>query len=454
MSLTKYSQGSLRELIAVSFPLMLTSFSVLFMVFCDRWMLAHYSVEAHNAAVGAATTGWTFIFGGMVVANISEVFVAQYNGACAFKRLGEPVWQMIWFSVMTLFFFVPLSIWGVHFIYGDSVNSVLEREYFHYMVLFGPFYCLNSALSGFFIGQGKLKLITILVVIANLFNITFDWILIFGLKGWIEPMGVKGAAIATSLAMIFQCGVLGGIFLNKSNRLNFGTGAWEFLFKPFMECLKIGMPLAIFMVAELLAFAVYYAMMKDMGLVYITIAGICQSMLILFLFFSDGLNKAIAILVGNLIGSKGLENVPKLMQAGLKLNFLFLVILISTFTFCMPLIIDQFLPHADPLFVSGIRGSLEMCLILISFYLFFEGIRMQFAGVLMAAGDTRFLLITGSLSVWVLMVIPIYLFVVIGNASIETAVVIEVVYSAIAGLLYFYRTKQGKWQTLLISIDG
>src|ERR1700733_10256390 len=97
MALTKYPSGSFRELVSIAFPLMLSSFSVLTMVFADRWLLAHYSMEAHNAAVTATTTGWAFIFGWIVLGNITEVFVAQYNGAGLSKRLGEPVWQMLWF---------------------------------------------------------------------------------------------------------------------------------------------------------------------------------------------------------------------------------------------------------------------------------------------------------------------------------------------------------------------
>ena len=451
MSLTKYEEGSFRELLSMSCPLMFASLSVMMMTFFDRWFLAHHSTDAHNAAVGATTLGWAFIFGGISLANVAEVFVAQYNGAKIRHRLGEPVWQMIWFSLFSLLFFIPLSVWGTEFIYGHGSSSALERDYFGCMVLFGPFYCLNGALSGFFIGQGKTRLVTILMVVANVFNVLLDWALIFGVDSWIPAMGVKGAAIATSMAVVFQCIVLGCIFFNAKNRQECGTSNFHFKGKVLWDCLRIGFPISIFMVSEVLAFAAYYALMKNMGAFHITVTGICQTILILFLFFPEGINKATAAIVGNMIGAGRSHLVNQTMKAGLFLNGMFLVALLSVFVLCMPLIIGQFLPLADPLFIVEIEGSLGTCLILVAFYLFFEGIRMQYAGVLMAAGDSIFLFLTGALSVWVVMLLPIYFFVVLQGASVEAAVSIVVLYSIILSVIYFIRVQRGKWRSLSIS---
>ena len=163
MSLTKYPAGSFRELITIAFPLMLSSLSVMTMVFADRWLLAHHSVEAHNAAVTSMTTGWAFIFGWIVLANISEVFTAQYNGAGLGSRLGEPIWQMIWLSLGSILFFWPMAYWGSEIFFGNSYNSVMERGYFQTMIFFGPFYPLYASLCGYFIGQGKTSMVTCLL---------------------------------------------------------------------------------------------------------------------------------------------------------------------------------------------------------------------------------------------------------------------------------------------------
>lgn len=453
MSLTKYPGGSLRELMTIAFPLMLSALSVLTMVFSDRWLLAHYSVDAHNAAVTATTTGWAFIFGWIVLANISEVFVAQYNGAGLGSRLGEPIWQMIWLSLGSVLFFWPLSYWGPEIFFGNSYNALMEREYFRTMTFFGPFYPLYATLCGYFIGQVKTRMVTILVVVANIVNIICDFILIFGVEGWIEPMGVNGAAIATSIATLFQAVVLGCVFLNKKNREEHGTNRWQLQISKLKECLKIGLPSAVFSVLQVLAFAVYYTLMREMGPEYITVAGICQAIFLLFFFFAEGLNKATATIVGNMIGAGQTHLVHKVIRSGLKLNVIFLGVLLTTIYTMRSVIIREFLPHADPAFIETIRGTLEVCLLLVAIEIFFEGIRYQFAAVLTASGDTFFMLMMGFSLVWVSMVLPVYYFITIMEGSMELSLTILVIYNAIGAVVYYWRISTGRWSNIVISAD-
>src|SRR5437016_5655252 len=99
--LTKYPVGSARELWAIAFPLMLTALSGSLMIFVDRLILSHYSTEAMNAVATIGTTCMIFIYGAIGISSIAEVFVGQYNGSKQKSKMGEPAWQMIWFSLMT-----------------------------------------------------------------------------------------------------------------------------------------------------------------------------------------------------------------------------------------------------------------------------------------------------------------------------------------------------------------
>lgn len=453
MGLTKYPEGSIRELWTLSFPLMLSSFSILSMIFADRWLLAHYSTDAHNAAVTATTLGWAFIFGWVALANIAEVFVAQYNGAGLKSRLGEPIWQMLWLSLASWLFFYPLSNWGTELFFGSEALNALERDYFSQMLLFGPFYPACAALCGFFIGQGKTRLVTLVVIFANIANIIFDQILIFGIEGWVPSLGVKGAAIATSLSTILQVIILSFAFFSKTHRCLHGTLLWHPKLKIIWDCLRIGFPNAIFFVCEILAFAVYYAFMKKMGNQYITIVGICQTMIILCSFFSEGINKATAAIVGNFIGAGRSFLVPRVIMAGFKLNAFFFIAIFIGFYFSVPLIIQEFLPTAETSFIAEIQPTLQICLLWMAVYLFFDGLRFQFSGILTAAGDTVFLFFAGTLLVWSFMVAPVYLLVVEGKASVVTACLICVIYSILTSALYFWRIYQGKWSQIVISSE-
>lgn len=442
MSLTKHKEGSLRELCAIAFPLMLSSLSVLAMVFADRWFLAHFSSDAHNVAVSAMTFAWGFIFSWMSLGGITEVFVSQYHGAGLHHKTGEPVWQMIWLSLFSTLFFLPFSFWGVNLFYENTPEFQFEREYFRIMLMFGPFYVLYASLCGFFVGRGKTTLITFVVIAANCFNILLDRTLIFGIENVIPSLGVKGAAIATNIAAIFQSLILGCVFLNKNNRQKYGTSSWKLNFSIMRSCIRIGLPTSLFIAAELLAYGCYYLIMKEKGVMYITVAGICQTMFLLCFFFAEGLHKATIAIVGNLIGAGRSFLISNVMKSAFLLNMFFLVAIISLFTFGRPLIIEQLLPLADPLFIEAIQNSLTISLVLISLHLFFEGIRLQFAGVLIASGDTIFHLICGISLIWLLMWFPVYLSIGKGNFPVETGSLFCASYSLIACMIYFLRIRK------------
>jgi MATE family multidrug resistance protein len=454
MALTHYPEGSLRELAKLSLPLMLSSLSVLFMIFVDRLFLANYSTQALNAVANAMTLGWAFVYSWMILTSIGEVFVAQYNGAGQKQNLGEPIWQMIWLSAFSLFFFVPIGIWGTSWIYGNSPDQEMEKEYFKWMIFFGPSFPLYGALCGFFIGQGKTTLVTCVAIIANLVNVCLDFLLIFGLEGYLEPLGVTGAAIATSGSSVFQSLILGAVFLNQKNREEFGTNQYALQLKSLWQCIKIGTPNAVFVSIELLGWASFYFMMTLVGEHYITVAGINQSVVILLYFFAEGVSKAASTISGNLIGAQRSFAIPKVLLSGVRLHLLFFLLLALLFFFSSDWIIVQFLPTVESHQLASLQGSLKTTLFFMCLYILFEGIRLLFAGILTAAGDTLFLLVVGSLSVWVFLVLPVYFFIVHIQWPVEAASFICVLYSLTACILYVWRFTTGKWKTISIIAES
>lgn len=448
MALTKHKQGSIRELWCIAWPLMLSSLSVLSMIFVDRWLLAHYSTASLNAAVNATTLGWTFLLSWMVMTSIAEVFVAQYNGANETDKLGKPVWQMIWLSLLSILFFAPLSIWGPELIYGSSADRSMERDYFRWMLFFGPSYPIYSALCGFFIGQGKTGLVTSVAIITNIINAVLDLILIFGIEGYVPAYGIKGAAIATSLSAVCQAIILGSVFLSKHNQQNHGTGDYRLDWGLMRQCLKIGTPNACFIVLELSGWALFYTMMTSLSESHITIAGICQSILILFSFFGDGLNKAVIAIAGNFIGSNQPHYVKNLLKSGFKLHAIFFLLTLVVMFIFGDIFMEQFLPNTTDELYAELRDPLWICLLGSLVYLLMEGLRMLFGGALTAAGDTFFLLISGSLTIWLLMVAPVYFLIVKSEDTIEKAILIWVVYAASLCAIYGWRFAQGKWKDI------
>jgi MATE family multidrug resistance protein len=444
-SLTKHPEGSIRELWNISLPLMISSLASLFMIFTDRIFLAHYSVEALNASVNAGTLAWALMAGVGMITAMSEVFVAQYNGAKHYKRLGIPVWQMIWFALFSFAFFLPMAVWGASLIFGGDRYAQLEIQYFRLLMLFGPSYALMMAFSGFFIGRGKTKALIWLAIVANLINIGLDWILIFGVPGIVPEMGIQGAAIATCLGYLFESAILGYLFLKKENREQFGAAYWRLNWQEMKKCCRIGFPQGIFYALEVFGWAIFFWMMTSLGEKHITISSICQSFTILLSFFCDGLSRGSAAVAGNFIGSQRYSLVPKVLRSGLLLLTFFSIgtALILAFD-PIDTVRLLFLHDPDP----AIQASLKACLIFAFTYVFFDGIRWVFSGLLIAAGDTLFLLIAGSFSVWIFLLAPLYFVVVRQNLEIEYAWGLTVLYAALFFLIYWARFKQGAWKKI------
>ncbi len=457
MRTNEIQTGSLKELWSLSYPLMISFLSLFTMVFVDRIFLSFYSTDALNAATSAGTLSWSIILGFSTLAGLSEVFVAQYNGAKQYHRLGEPIWQMIWFSLMTYLFFIPMGILGPKLLYGPLSPTNYEHQFFRYTMFVSPFPVLLSALTAFFVGQGKTSVIKWLGLLGNIINILFDWLLIFGVKGFLPAMGVKGASLATLIGIGVQIIVLLILFLKKDNRLHFGALNWKFNIELFLGCIKIGLPPAIFAFIELFGWSLFYTMMTMVSHTHILVSSICQSILLLFVFFGLGLEKGSAVVAGNLLGANKAENISKLFQSGLKLLSVFSVFIFLFFCIFPDFLVNLFLnnsglessislTHFSKEYLDSLRIHIKQGLWFIAIYMILEDARWFINGILTAAGDTLFLMIAGACCVWLFLLLPTYLFVVKAKGSIQLAFFIWVVYSFISMVVFYLRFKLGKWK--------
>ncbi len=451
-ALSKHPEGSLRQLWSISLPLMISTLASLFMIFTDRIFLAHYSFNAFNAATTSGTIAWAFMAGFSMITAMSEVFVAQYNGAKLFEKLGTPVWQMIWVSLFSFAFFIPMGLWGGSVIFSGDLYADLEISYFRWLMFFGPSVALMTAFSGFFIGRGKTSVLIWLAIGANAINIALDWALIFGIPGILPEFGIEGAAIATCIGYFFQAAILALLFFRKLNRDQFGTNRWRLNWPEMKKCFRVGVPQGVFCTLEIIGWALFYWLMTRISEHHITISSICQSFVILFSFFYDGLSRGASAVAGNLIGAGKHHLVSKVLRGGVSLLALF------SLTTAIFLVIDPkdttqllFFHHLDSAAVTvspQFESGLATCLIYSFVFLFFEGCRWLLSGLLVAAGDTLFLLIAGPLTVWVFLILPIYLFVVRWSLPVEFAWLLTVVYSLLGLAIYWIRFRQGAWQKI------
>jgi len=456
MSTNVIREGSLGQLWKISSSLMVSFFSMVAMIFCDRLYLANYSSSALNAAVSAGTLWWATTFSVVTLCSMAEVFVAQYNGAKKYKMLGQPVWQMIWLALFSCVFFFLLGTIGNDFLYQTGLFNADEVSYFKWNNFFAPSFALLAAISAFFIGQGKTRIIQWMAILGNAINILLDPLFIFGLDGWVPEMGLKGAAIATGLGIMIQVAILGTLFLSKKNQVDFGTSYWKFNSQAFWKCVKVGLPPGTFFFLELSAWAIFYKMMERIGPIHIIVCSVTQSILILLLFFAMAIEKGAAAVTGNLIGAKLYHEVKRVFKSGIILTLLFGVVLVLVLIGGADFMIDWFFRNPaslegnivlTPELMLNTKLTIKFALATLVIYLTFENIRYMLSGILTSAGDTIFLMIAGVLSIWVFLLLPTYFFIVLPQARIEIAFYIWIFYSGLAMTILYWRFKKNRWRT-------
>ncbi len=449
---TMFNKGSLGELWKISYPMMINFLSLCAMLFVDRIFLSFYSKECLTASVTSGTLSWAFITAILTLAAMSEVFVSQFNGAGKNKELGRPVWQMLWLCLFSFGFFIPVGLILAPIIFPIATLP-LEHSYFSFFMFTGPFFCFNSALAGFFIGRGHPKIIQWMAVVGNLVNVVLAPIFIFGIAGVFPSLGIMGAAYATFIGSVVQCFVVFLYFINKKHDAMFNTRNYQFDKKLFLSCLKIGIPPAVFVSLELVGWTIFYLMMKGISETHIFVAGVLQSILILFLFVGWGIEKGCVALTGNFIGQKKNYLVNNVFLSSLKLLSIFSILLATLlFAFCDPIIHWFFNDHSLSLeSIAETKTTIKTSLFFLFFIIVIENIRYALNGILTAAGDTLFLLLAGTASLWIFCFIPTYFFIYLPKSSVIYAYAIQVFYASAALLIVYLRFAQGKWKNLSIT---
>jgi MATE family multidrug resistance protein len=445
--LTRHPEGSIQELWAISFPLMLSVLSISMMTFVDRLMLSKYDIRAMNAAVVAGFVFNVFQYGAIGIAAITEVFVGQFNGAKEYRRMGESVWQMIWFSLMTSVVFIPLALFGGAILIPNPEYIKDGIPFFRWLMIFGPAFPLVTTLSSFFIGRGQVKPVMVSTILSNLLNVILDFILIFGVGEIIPAMGASGAAIATGASQVVQVVILFTIFLSPQYKEIYGTHGWIFKPKVFIQAVKIGLPTALSSVIELTAWSFLSQILTTVSEAHITIFSIGDSFFNLFAFGFWGLQKGITTVAANYLGANRDEIVGLCLRSGIKIIIGLMLLFTVPLLLFPEILVQQFLTPEDSLLNEDLISYAVIATRWLWFYFLLDAIAWLFWGVLTAGGDTKFVMMRSGISVWCFAIVPTYFMVTYMDGSPIVVWVLCTLYAALNTISYFLRYRSKRWNS-------
>lgn len=299
-------------MLTLALPITLQSFITSSLNLVDNLMIGKLGEEA-IAAVGLANQ-YFFIFT-LCLSGINagaSVFMSQYWG----KKDVKSIKKVLGLD-LSIGFIASIVFGGAALIFAESIMGVLSRDIMvielgsQYLRIIGITFIFTNFTQGFSSAlrsseQPKTPMYASLIgVICNAF---LNWVFIFGNLG-AKPMGVAGAALATSIARALEIAYIIYMIYVKNNIV---ASKIKELFAFDFSFVKTYFNTSISVIAnELLwslgmtAFSIAYAQIGTSAVATMQIATTLNNM---FMVLCIGLASAAAIMVGNKIGANE-ENV-------------------------------------------------------------------------------------------------------------------------------------------------
>ncbi len=332
----------------------------------------------------------------------------------------------------------------------------LEIDYFVILMFGGAALPLNGALSSFFSGRGKTRVVMWGNVAGNAANAALAYVLIFGKLGFPE-MGIRGAGIATAITAFIPPIYWACIFLAPRYQQSYQTRkAFGWDRRLFAMLLRFGVPAGVQFFLDVASFTVFILLVGRLGEAELAAANIVLSIEMLSFLPMVGMSLATATLVGEYIGRGNLQAAERSVYSALKLALAYMGLLAVLYVVVPEFFLELFRYRSDH--DSGYEKIVETGVILlrlIAAYTLFDTLFIVFSGGLRGAGDTRFAMLAQIVAAWVLFVPPVYLVIQVLHMGIFTAWSWALVYVMVLGTVFWLRFRSGYWKTIhMVSRDG
>lgn len=246
-----------------------------------------------------------------------------------------------------------------------------------FVVLFNPFRQCTDSINDTSVAM-------IITLIGNVWNIVFNWMMIYGHCGFAE-MGIIGAGWATFSARVVMCLLLLLTFYLRPKYKHYRE-CWSLVHATKAEIIhlnRLGWPIAIQMGMEISAFSIVAIFAGWVGTVHLAAH---QVMLVIsqIIFMSFvGISSAVSIRVSNYRGLGNLHAIRQTALAGWEIVFVISIIL-SAFVFA-------FSRELSFLFTDSNEVSeiVAVCVYALLLYQLGDGIQCTYLNALRGLGDVK-----------------------------------------------------------------
>jgi len=432
-----------RHMLNIAIPQVMGNLLHTLVIYTDFLMVSKLSAEA-IVAVGVGMQIWGLFYASMsLIYTGQNAIMSRLIGAKAYMKASMLLSSLLIFvmilSIPTILFWQNLGI--KIFELFDANPTVLELGKSYLMILFLaiPLEYVNSILFTAIVANGDSKTPMYISIGIVFLNILFDYMLIFGHFGF-EPMGVKGAAIATLGTILFEYIVYITLYLKGK------TGYQPmryFSLKLIKRVLRIGFPAMIDRLLGSGAMLFFAVMVLTLGTTIS--AGFQLGFRIEGLAFMPGFGFAMAasVLMGQGLGAKNPDNSYKDVILALRYGAVVMFIVSILFIFAPEYLITLFTKDRE------IVKEASYYLIVVGITQVPMAIAFILNGALKGAGDTKRVFRINIATTWIFRLLPGVVS-VYGFSSINGIYFGLIADPLAKSIIYWVVFKKGEWRRLRV----
>lgn len=443
--------GGYAELLVIALPMMMSSGTQSIMHVIDRIFVTWLSPDALAAALPAGILYWSCLSLPFGIGSYVNTFVAQYDGAGKPERVAAAVWQGLYFSVFAGLALTLLSPWSetiFNFIGHAPEVARLEAIYFRWLCWGGVPAVMQTVLSAFFTGRGETRTVLAVNIVCVAINAALDFAFIFG-WGFIPRMEMAGAALTDVIGSILAvCIFLGLLFRPSSLKKYPIRSAWRFDRGLFLDLLRFGGPSGLQFFIDVAGFMAFMMIVGWSNPKDLAATNLAFNLNTLAFIPVVGLGIAVSTLVGQRIGEKRPDLAAESTWKGVIIGCGYMLAAAVVYVGLPHVLILPYAVFADQQEFASTGDTVIVLLRFVAVYSFFDAMAIIFGSAIRGAGDTRFSMIFGFVTAWLMLVLPTYLTWHYAGPQLYWSWTYCAIYVIVLGFGYCGRFMQGRWKTM------
>ena len=449
-----------------AWPTVIAMLSYTSMQFVDSLMVSVLGPIEVAAQGNGGIWSWVPLAAAFGALTLVNTLVAQRVGAGRTNEIARYGWAGLWLCVfywlvvlLPFALFIPMLFESMG---HDPTLVAMESSYARILLVGGVILLISKALSNFFFGLQRPKVVTIGAIAGNIANVLGNYVLVYGERGLPElglpgipgvpALGVAGSAIGTVIGTTVELIVPLMFFLSR--KLNAQLNVWR-EWRPnvaaMREVLRLGWPAGFQFGNEIVCWAIFMTVLAgSFGNEHMTAGWAAMRFVHISFMPAVGLATAATSLVGKHIGEGDLVRAARSAHASVAIAVLWMSVCAVIFVVfrheLTSVFIDADTPADSAARIRDIGATIFICA---AIFQTLDAVGLVYTGALRGAGDTLFPGLATVVLSWAIIVGGGFLMTRYRPDLASTGPwIASTAYIAILGVVLAVRFERGGWRAL------